>query len=661
VPAALRVLFVVALVVATVVTIGRGHPGGLAQETGQATPEATPDATLPVIPPEVTTDGSGWPIANGDYAATRNAVNSQIDSSNVANLEVVWRSPIDVASSFGAATAPPVIVDGVIYYQDMASNVQAIDLATGQVKWTATYNVGNVGPNGLAVGYGLVFGANGDTAEVWALDAATGAEVWKIKLSYNAREGIDVAPVVYDGVLYVSTVPGNSQTFYAGGARGIFYAIDALTGDVLWQFDTTTDNLWGNPRINSGGGVWYTPTIDEEGNIYFGTGNAAPWPGTEEFPNASSRPGDNDYASSMVSLDGETGQVRWYVNAKPHDLFDLDFQISPVLITLNVNGEDRLVAIGAGKTGEVIAVDAETGEIYWRVAVGTHQNDQLQEIPVGSTVEVYPGALGGVEVPMAYADGVLFVPVVNLPTSYTSTELDATTFDLTAGTGQLVALDAATGNVIWQIELPGPAFVAATVSNDLVFTGGLDGILRAFNVADGSEVWSYQFAAGLNAPPSIVGDMLIVPAGGALVPREGQFPNGAPAPTSELVAFQLGDGVSDVPDPASTPAPVEAATPEGEDVGEMPELPTEVTVESYDILFQPKEVTIPANTDVTFTLPNLGVAPHNFSIDEAGISVDLAPGATETAVVNLPPGTYTYYCNVPGHLEAGMAGTLTVQ
>src|SRR5688500_13626402 len=85
-----------------------------------------------------------------------------------------------------------------------------------------------------------------------------------------------------------------------------------------------------------------------------------------------------------------------------------------------------------------------------------------------------------------------------------------------------------------------------------------------------------------------------------------------------------------------------------------------VDVVSFDIYFEPSEVTIPANTDVTVNLPNEGVTPHNFSIDELGIDVDIAPGATEQVVVNAPAGEYEYYCNVPGHKQAGMVGTLIV-
>jgi uncharacterized cupredoxin-like copper-binding protein len=86
-----------------------------------------------------------------------------------------------------------------------------------------------------------------------------------------------------------------------------------------------------------------------------------------------------------------------------------------------------------------------------------------------------------------------------------------------------------------------------------------------------------------------------------------------------------------------------------------------VEVDAHDIYFEPKEVSIPADTDVTVRVPNKGVTLHNFSIDELHIDVDIAPGATEEVVINAPAGQYEFYCNVPGHKQAGMVGTLTVQ
>jgi nitrite reductase (NO-forming) len=115
--------------------------------------------------------------------------------------------------------------------------------------------------------------------------------------------------------------------------------------------------------------------------------------------------------------------------------------------------------------------------------------------------------------------------------------------------------------------------------------------------------------------------------------------------------------------PAATPGaegatPAAGATPVAGD--ETAAAAMSVDVVSHDIFFEPSEVTIPANTDVTVNLPNEGVTPHNFSIDTLGIDVDIAPGATEETVINAPAGEYEYYCNVPGHKQAGMVGTLTV-
>ena len=69
--------------------------------------------------------------------------------------------------------------------------------------------------------------------------------------------------------------------------------VDAGTGQVLWYFDTTTDNLWGQPTVNSGGGFWHPPSVDDDGKLYIGVANPAPYPGVKDWPWASSRPGDN--------------------------------------------------------------------------------------------------------------------------------------------------------------------------------------------------------------------------------------------------------------------------------------------------------------------------------------------------------------------------------
>lgn len=86
-----------------------------------------------------------------------------------------------------------------------------------------------------------------------------------------------------------------------------------------------------------------------------------------------------------------------------------------------------------------------------------------------------------------------------------------------------------------------------------------------------------------------------------------------------------------------------------------------VEVLSLDVYFEPDDLSIPADTDVEISLPNEGAALHNFAIDELGIDVDIAPGETEAVTVNAPAGDYEFYCNVPGHKQAGMEGELEVE
>jgi nitrite reductase (NO-forming) len=94
----------------------------------------------------------------------------------------------------------------------------------------------------------------------------------------------------------------------------------------------------------------------------------------------------------------------------------------------------------------------------------------------------------------------------------------------------------------------------------------------------------------------------------------------------------------------------------------------EVTIGAYDIYFEPKDVTVPANTDVTIIIPNHGATLHNFSITDHKnenlpfdpIDIDIAPGETKQVAINAPAGAYYFFCDIPGHEAAGMWGTLTV-
>lgn len=612
----------------------------------------------PAVPPEYETE-TNWPSENGDLQGTREGRGSTISTETIGELGLAWTFLVPIDSTWGSLVAAPIVVDNVVYQQDAMSNVYALDKETGEVVWTNEYNeaVPSGGPNGIGAGYGHVVYTLGGPGDVIAAKADTGEEVWRTNILGLRNEGITMAPLVYDSTVYVSTIPGTPDQFYQGNQRGLIVALDLVDGKVLWYFDTTVDNLWGadggNARVNSGGGLWHPPSVDGEGNLYVGVGNAAPFPGVPEYPASTSRPGPNDYANSLVRIDPDRAAVDWYINVKPHDLFDLDNQLTPIVADI----DGTPMVFSSGKHGYVVAANRETGEELWRTAVGPHQNDDLQEIPEGETVEVLPGVLGGVETPIAYANGVVFAPVYNMPTLYSATALDASSINVGDATGQLVALDAATGEILWDVAQPTGTLAGATVVNDVVFTGSLDGIVRGYNVADGSQVFSFQTGAGLNAPLAVSGDYLFIPSGGALIPSEDTI-DPLPIEGAAVVALKLGGEVQATPEAGATPGsttPEEGASPAAAGDG------TAISVSAVDINFEPKELSIPADTDITITVTNEGMLQHDFVIENTDFATELLDGGDSTdLVVNLPAGTYTYFCSVPGHREAGMQGTLTV-
>lgn len=130
-------------------------------------------------------------------------------------------------------------------------------------------------------------------------------------------------------------------------------------------------------------------------------------------------------------------------------------------------------------------------------------------------------------------------------------------------------------------------------------------------------------------------------------------------PNAPVLSPTPGEGESGSPTAAS---PVAASPVSGDSTPVAPVAAGDTfEVVSHDIFFEPDTLTIPADTTVTLVLPNQGAAQHNFAIDELDISVDQGPGETHEIEINAPAGTYEFYCNVPGHREAGMVGTLTVE
>jgi glucose dehydrogenase len=481
---------------------------------------------------------AGWTLPGADLANTR-YVASAITSANVSKLGVAWTVPLTISTTRtdGAYATTPVIVNGVVYVQDLESDVMAISLATGKVLWRHAYNSPNGGPDGVTVAGGVVYAATNSAAV--ALDAATGTQLWSRTLIGNDHEGIAMAPGYNHGTVYVSTVPANVTGQYLPGGEGILWALNARTGAPEWSWNQV-QNLWGNPGVNSGGGLWYTPTFDAQGNIYLGIANPGPLFGTKKYPLGSSRPGPDLYTDSVVKL-SPAGKLLWYYQLTPHDLYDWDLQNAPVLST----ADGRPVVIDGGKAGILIELDAQTGKLLWQLPVGGHdghQNDGLLTehatpgsrglLPAKYCLE--PSIFGGILTQLASNGSTTFAAVNDLalpatPVDYTgsvTTVLQA----IQNATGEMVAVNQDTGTIEWDTLLPASPYGAATVTNDVVFTTTFKGYLYALDAATGVIVLKTLLSAGTNAPVAVDGDYVIAGAGSAM----------SPAQRNMIIAYKLG-------------------------------------------------------------------------------------------------------------------------
>jgi alcohol dehydrogenase (cytochrome c) len=366
--------------------------------------------------------------------------------------------------------------------------------------------------------------------------------LWSRTLTGNDLEGIDMAPGYNHGTVYVSTVPVNpNKGQYLGGARSTLWALNAKTGAPQWSWDEVQD-LWGNPAINSGGGLWDPPSFDSAGNLYIGIANPGPigqggWP--KGYPWATSRPGPDLYTDSVVKLSPQ-GKLLWYYQLTPHDLFDWDLQNSPVLTTAH----GQPVVIDGGKAGILIELNAKTGKLLWQRPVGVHHGPAnagaLTEnatpatasslLPAKFTLE--PGVFGGVESQLATNGTTTFAAVNNLgvPMSVKGVTESGKAFDaaIPKATGEMVAVSQDTWKIEWDDKLPSTPYGAAAVTNNVVFTTTYSGHLYAFNAKTGAILLNTPLSAGSNSPVTIDGGYVIA---GAAVPVSGQ---------ALIIAYKLG-------------------------------------------------------------------------------------------------------------------------
>ncbi len=474
-----------------------------------------------------------WPYSNADLANTRVAPDSTISSANVSKLKPAWAFKLTgpAATSVGGSgslAANPIVQRGVVYLQDLESNVYALALASGRLEWEYRCDAperSGPGPNGVAVSDGSVY-AETPTA-VFALNAATGRPIWVNTHLLSSGQGtFGIQPQVADGRVYLASQYG------IGPGGGVLIALNASTGALVWRFNTVLGPAPGVQSLGLGsGGAWETPLVSSDGSVTYGIGNPYQTPAS-----AVAHPSAQLYTDSDVNLDAATGKLRWYYQGLPNDFKDYDMQASPI----SASSGRVPVVIGGGKMGYVYEMNADTGKLIWKTPVGEHNghdNDSLDAlnhtIRLTAPYTILPGSLGGVLTNMALAGDSIYVVTLDLPLTYTSLNEPAPTKPAGAAGGEVEALNLATGKVQWDRKVATVPLGAATVSKDLVFTTLYNGTLLAFNRHTGTTVYQRRLPTTTNSPIAIAGDTVLVPAGGLTGKPK------APSLNPQLVAYSV--------------------------------------------------------------------------------------------------------------------------
>jgi PQQ-dependent dehydrogenase (methanol/ethanol family) len=496
------------------------------------------------------TDNEWWSYGR-DFTNQRYSPLAQINTTNVAQLELAWRhdtrpAAIPPTQGLFKQESSPIIVDGVLYYTFPGPQVFALDAASGKELWRFN-TTGNstikvcCGPNnrGVAVANGLVFVATLD-ARVIALHAKTGEIAWQARAADGARGySFTMAPLVADGKVIVGVAGGEFEI------RGFVDAYDAKNGARVWRFWTIPSpaegGSWGTwatttpegdklPRNiareradsakypdawqRGGAPVWTTPAYDAQlGLIYFGTGN----PGADYDDRE--RPGDNLYANSMVAVDIKTGKHRWHYQMVPHDVWDYDAAGPLMLVDAAANGARVPAVAHAGKTGWVYVLDRRTGK---RIARSDEfvPHENMWAMPTAAGVRITPGIQGGSNwQPMSYSPrtGLMYVRSQRTPNIYRVFPQEHTVGDRYDGGiaspepgksfATTAAIDPGTGKIKWQTTVEEPSLFAPlgggsmATAGDLVFFGDPRGFLNAVDARTGDVLWRYQTPSWVRSTP----------------------------------------------------------------------------------------------------------------------------------------------------------------
>jgi polyvinyl alcohol dehydrogenase (cytochrome) len=493
-----------------------------------------------IINPAFETTAATWPSAGQNNQNTRaNAAETIITPANVSNLSVKW-----VFTTAGDVSATPAVDDNFVYFPDWGGKLHCLDRNTGQVVWSKSVSEFTGVPDSVCratpvlKGRALVIGTQLDSsrqgARVMAVEKSTGKLLWSTLVENHPAAIITQSAVIHGGRVFVGVSSAEegfatSPDYPCCSFRGSMLALNLKDGSIAWK-----THMIPADKGFSGNAVWgSTPVIDPKRRLaYVTTGNnytvpqavldcvSAGGTGEEVRDCVMSVDGSSEnYFDSVVALDLKDGEVRWVNNVIPFDAWtvgcifepnvncpspsgpDYDFGQGPALF--RVKGARGRELLGAGqKSGIYWTFDPGSGEVVWSTQVGPG------------------GTLGGLEWGSA-VDG------QNIYTAVANSDFVPVTFTVGPQAGRTIkggfwsALDAATGQILWQIagnqppaivdESTPPDAIAmntgpVSFANGVAFAGALDagGTMYAFDGATGNILWTFQSGGSVNSSPAIV-------------------------------------------------------------------------------------------------------------------------------------------------------------
>jgi PQQ-dependent dehydrogenase (methanol/ethanol family) len=494
-----------------------------------------------------------WPMPAKNYASTRFSGLEDINTSNVANLKLAWSFSTGVVRGHEAA---PIVVNNTMYVITPYPNyVYALDLTQpgGTIKWkyepkptSSSQGVAccDVVNRGVVYSDNRIFFNTLDNYTI-ALDAQTGAEIWKTQVGdINLGETMTMAPLVVKGKVLVGNSGGEM------GVRGWLTALNAGDGKIAWRaYHTGPDadvliganfhpyyqkdqgkelgvTSWPTDAWRIGGGtMWGWISYDPEQNlIFYGTGNPGPW-------NPDQRPGDNKWTCGIFARDADTGEARWFYQLSPHDLHDYDGINEQILMDVPVNGQTRKVLVRPERNGYMYVIDRTNGQVlsanpfaYITSSKGVDLNsgqiiyNDEKKSEAGKVVrEICPAAPGAKDwQPSAFSPrtGLIYVPHQNL-----CMDMEGLEANYIAGTpyvganvrmyagpggnsGVFLAWDPVKNEKVWAINENFPVWSGAlATAGDVVFYGTMDGWFKAVDARNGTLLWQFKCGSGIIGQP----------------------------------------------------------------------------------------------------------------------------------------------------------------